>query len=184
MFHTVSDKKYRILKLRNQKIIDGGYRGIDERMINTLRLLNNIDGIQTVWSCSGHTIVEQYQKWLNAPANNKREEFLEPRNDAFYFIFAAGRNADPFFNFLSKLLKESGFHGYSLAAKTLNWCFNEDGSPNFNAPPGFQVYPVWEFGFIYRVKDHGAYLEKIESLNARIEDFLYEQGVGRIVHVR
>jgi|AGFT01.1.fsa_nt_gi hypothetical protein len=209
MFHTVSDKKFNILRKRNKVIAEElGYHGIDERIKISLMLLAETKGIQTVWSCSGHTPFEfltkrtrqleasiaKAIKELKMEEADKLKQHMDnlrsPLTDTFYFIFAAGRESDRFMNFLSDLMLRSGFRGFYLHAKVLNFCFDDDGAP-LGGSKGFNAYPVWEFGFEYRVKDHGEYVKKIEKFNYALakhlsKDELYQLHMyeGNSIHAR
>lgn len=197
MFHTVSDKKFNILRKRNEVIAEQlQYQGIDERIKITLMLLAEAKGVQTVWSCSGHTPFEFLTKRtrqlqaaikkavdkLKLEEAQKLQQRLDnlraPMVEEFYFIFAAGRESEPFMKFLSDLMLRSGFEGFYLQAKVLSFSFDDDGAPIVEKK-AFNAYPVWEFGFQYRVKDHGTYLDKIERFNRALykhlsKDELYQ----------
>lgn len=209
MFHTVSDKKFNILRKRNKVIAEElNYQGMDDRIKITLMLLAEAKGIQTVWSCSGHTPFESLTKRtrqleiaikkavekLKMEEAQKLQQRLDnlraPLVEDFYFIFAAGRESEPFMKFLSDLMLRSGFDGFYLQAKVLNFSFDDEGAPIGEKKP-FNAYPVWEFGFQYRVKDHGAYLEKIQRFNHALykhlsKDELYQLHMydGSAVHAR
>lgn len=175
MFHTVSNKKYTILKRRNEKLKAVEYAGVDERMVNTVVLLSGVEGIQTVWSCSGHTETEQFEQY-NKRKNNK--SFKVNRKGNFYFIFALGKQGDPFMKFLSDLMRRN-FRGYYLKAINLNFCFKEDGTNKTGKDLNhFETYPVWEFGFTCDIKDHGMYLNKIMYLNMRLKHFIIQHGIN------
>lgn len=169
MFHTVSDKKYKVLGLCNKIIAQNDYLGLDPRIIPTLHLLSHVDGVETVWSCSGHTPAEYIAKRekQNKPAHGSRKW------DDFYFIFGAGQLSEPFISFLSKYIGKKDL-SYYLKMIHLNWAFDDKGYP-LRQTKNKQKYPVWEFGFKYDVWKHGEYLEKIEHLNQAIVSFIMEQ---------
>lgn len=171
MFHIVSNKKFRALRLRNERLEKMETNPVlDERIIPTLFLLSVIDEIQTIWSCSGHTVNEQNNKQLA----NKQPGFVQnPLFGEFYFIFGAGRNSEKFLSFLSEFVVKHKRKGFNLNAISLNWSFDNEGKTlsKETRPKVKTQYPAWKFGFKYRLKDHGQYLETIEFFNRKLWEF-------------
>lgn len=177
MFHQVSDKKYKALQLRNQRLRDSDYKGIDDRMIPVLRLLYHVEGIQPIWSCSGHTLYEQEQMALAKPGC-----YLTDRPwQEWYVMFAAGRNAEPFMQMLSQLVQKTPDCRFQLSAGTLRWYFDAEGNNGNDLIPATKLdrYPVWQISFTHNVTKIDDYQNLVNKFTSYLTDFIIKQD-GRI----
>lgn len=176
MFHQVSDKKYKALRSRNEAIRQMEFAPIDERLRQTIRLLGMVEGIQTVWSCSGHTPAERFARWRKANQDADPTEYYRGKWEECYFIFAAGDNSTPFLKLLSDIMNRSKHNEWCLNAKTLNWCFNDDGTNKKKEKlKKFDPYPVWEFGFRFNAYNMDEFNQHIRRFQNKLVDFIIKQ---------
>lgn len=176
MFHQVSDKKYKALQLRNFAIQQMDYKPIDERLRHTVRLLGLVEGIQTIWSCSGHTPAERFARWQAANPEKDPTEYRRGKWEECYFVFAAGDNSTPFLKMLSDLMTNSKYDEWYLHAKTINWVFNPDGSSKKKEEmKGYNPYPVWRFGFRYNSYNMDEFDQHIDRLQSNLAALILKQ---------
>jgi len=176
MFHQVSDKKYKALQLRNEAVKKMDYMPLDERFRHIAYLLGKVEGIQTIWSCSGHTPAERFARWESANPETDPTEYRRGKWEECYFIFAAGDNSTPFLKMLSELMTRSKHNEWHLNAKTLNWCFNPDGTnKNKTDIKKFDPYPVWEFGFRYNSYNMDEFDQHIHRFKTKLINFILKQ---------
>lgn len=138
--YLVNEQQFKVLKSRFEYILKRSSHCLDQRLLESIRILKDVDGIVPVWSCSGHTEEES--------GFNKEE---------IYITFAVNEKGKVFLDALDAVRKELAVSSYSrpriyLDAMELVWGFNEEMEGDW--------YPVWSIRLHFQ--EHG--LEKTTKI--------------------
>ncbi len=146
MFNSVTEKQFETLRKRFALVAEANFKGLDERIIRTVKRLAAVPGVVPIWSCSGHPAAEQLAR---------RPERKVATAQRRHVVFAVCGAKDAFFEGFSDWhlnLPYDKFLNYrpTLKATFLNWGFDENGH-SVKGQKG-TIYPVWDLSFTYALE--------------------------------
>lgn len=157
MFNLVDDADFNKLKYRWDQQLAKGCPDIDERIVESLKQFNSINGVISIWSCSGHTKAEHLDNNGNVRTYTDRQER--------YIMFAANQQSTNLFHVLSEYMKQMDREDWALVRPNLHtslltWCFGKtDKSLELPEHP-LRLYPCWRLSIHYNNLDSDPEMSK------------------------
>lgn len=146
MFSLVSNEDYNILKYRWEQQLAKGCPDIDERIVESLKRFNTIDGVVSIWSCSGHTKAEHFVTQGNVRTYTGHQER--------YILFVVNKQGISVFDALSAYMMQMDRGDWALVRPMLNtslltWCFGNGTQPSHLTADALRLYPCWRISMHY-----------------------------------
>lgn len=89
----VTERELEKFQQRWLRVVDSNYDGLDEKIIDTVRYLNAIPGVTTVWSCEGHPekVTDAHGQVIMVCSERGLEAIHELHTDMLYEVLRVGQ---------------------------------------------------------------------------------------------